>query len=687
MRLKKIILHNVRSYTDTEIDFPGGSLLLSGEAGSGKSSILQSVEFALFGPGKGKDGISMDSLLRRGKEEAFVQLFFSLDGKEIEIKRSIKRKASKIQQSEGHITVNGHTEKLSADELRTRVLQLFNYPLEFVKKGKGLPFHYTVYTQQEQMKSILLEGADLRLNTLRRVFGVDKYKIIKENSDIFSSALRDSIKEKEGVISDLLDKQEQLRVKEQNRRENAQELEKVEKELEKAKKELESQKKELEKHEVEIEEARKNKEMLVAKQTEMQSSKERVTRKVQEITVLAEEIAKAQIGKFDEQAFSDLTAKIKDLNELARQKEVEIRNLIQASSKAETKKDSASELKEKITRVDVCPECGQKVTEEHKHEIDDKANREIKDAEGKIKEILSLKQRKEQEKEKSEQERQQLEAREKELRELKIRTDTLKEKQERKERLEKEKQELAARIVEIEKEITSLVELVEKVKEKEDVYRKTKEKYELLREREKDFEVKTVSGARLIKIIDSDLALLREEIAKKEKAKQNMLYLKELREWISKDFTEILLKIEQSVLATLHSQFDSLMKKWFSMLIDEPEISVRLDSEFSPIVEQAGYDTDYSHLSGGERTAVALAYRLALNQVINSLISQIKTKDLLILDEPTEGFSHSQLDRMRNVFQGLQLKQLIIISHNPKMEGFVDNIIRIRKEGHVSKVA
>ena len=108
------------------------------------------------------------------------------------------------------------------------------------------------------------------------------------------------------------------------------------------------------------------------------------------------------------------------------------------------------------------------------------------------------------------------------------------------------------------------------------------------------------------------------------------MYLNELKDWMSVDFFDILQKIEQSVFATLHSQFDTLLKKWFSMLVEEPEISIRLNADFSPVVEQAGFDTEYSHLSGGERTAVALAYRLALNQVINSLIWMSQQKDFPI---------------------------------------------------------
>ena len=46
------------------------------------------------------------------------------------------------------------------------------------------------------------------------------------------------------------------------------------------------------------------------------------------------------------------------------------------------------------------------------------------------------------------------------------------------------------------------------------------------------------------------------------------------------------------------------------------------------------YELDYEFLSGGERTAIALAYRLSLNQVINSVLSRLKTGNLIILDEP-----------------------------------------------------
>ena len=120
--------------------------------------------------------------------------------------------------------------------------------------------------------------------------------------------------------------------------------------------------------------------------------------------------------------------------------------------------------------------------------------------------------------------------------------------------------------------------------------------------------------------------------------------------------------------------------------MEEENISVRLDDEFTPVIEQNDYETSIEYLSGGERTSLALAYRLALNKVINNIIGGIKTKDLIILDEPTDGFSTDQLDKVKAVFDQLNIRQSIIVSHENKIESFVSNIMKISKDEHVSSV-
>ena len=134
----------------------------------------------------------------------------------------------------------------------------------------------------------------------------------------------------------------------------------------------------------------------------------------------------------------------------------------------------------------------------------------------------------------------------------------------------------------------------------------------------------------------------------------------------------------------LRNEFSKFFSEWFSMLVPET-FNVRLDDQFTPIIEQHDYELDYAYLSGGERTAIALAYRLSLNQVLNSILSNLKTKGIVILDEPTDGFSDQQLDKMREVLEELDMAQLIIVSYEQKIEGFVENVIKLSKQSGVSQ--
>ena len=99
-----------------------------------------------------------------------------------------------------------------------------------------------------------------------------------------------------------------------------------------------------------------------------------------------------------------------------------------------------------------------------------------------------------------------------------------------------------------------------------------------------------------------------------------------MENWVSKDFLDVIGFIERNVLVKLKDEFSKLFNEWFSILVSEV-FTVRLDDSFTPIIEQQDYELDYNFLSGGERTAIALAYRLALNQTINSILSQIKTRN------------------------------------------------------------
>ena len=122
MRIKKIVLENIRSYVREEIEFPEGKVLLSGNIGSGKSSILLSIEFALFGVLRSE--LSGASLLRNGEDRGSVKLFLEVGGKDVEIFRALKRSSSSVSQDAGYIVVDGLRKDGTATELKQAVIEL-----------------------------------------------------------------------------------------------------------------------------------------------------------------------------------------------------------------------------------------------------------------------------------------------------------------------------------------------------------------------------------------------------------------------------------------------------------------------------------------------------------------------------------------------------------------------------------
>src|SRR3989338_7231539 len=203
MILNKIKLHNIRSYIDTEVSFSEGTTLVAGDVGSGKSSILLAIDFALFGITPNLPG---ETLLRNGAKSGHVEMAFNVEGKNITIRRGLARNKS-IAQDDCQIKINGNLLRCTPTEIKQHVITLLNYPKELVTKSKNLIYRYTVYTPQEEMKKILQEENEIRVDTLRKVFGIDKYKRIRENADIFSDYLKEIIDVEFNNVDELMKKE------------------------------------------------------------------------------------------------------------------------------------------------------------------------------------------------------------------------------------------------------------------------------------------------------------------------------------------------------------------------------------------------------------------------------------------------------------------------------------------------
>ena len=186
--------------------FPKGSILLSGDIGSGKTTVLLAIEFALFGLQPSQKG---SSLLRSDAEEGSVELECEIEGQTVIIARTLKKSRKSITQDYASITIGSEKFEESVSEIKSRVLKILNYPSEFSKKT-NLLYKFTVYTPQEEMKHIILDDKESRLHIPRKVFDIDKYRRISDNAKLYSRFVKEQCKQKEGRISDLDSKKTHL---------------------------------------------------------------------------------------------------------------------------------------------------------------------------------------------------------------------------------------------------------------------------------------------------------------------------------------------------------------------------------------------------------------------------------------------------------------------------------------------
>ena len=166
--------------------------------------------------------------------------------------------------------------------------------------------------------------------------------------------------------------------------------------------------------------------------------------------------------------------------------------------------------------------------------------------------------------------------------------------------------------------------------------------------------------------------------------------LRELRDleakasWLAGPFREALLLMEQRILAQAQSAFQRDFGRFFRALIDDPLLEARVGAGFDPTVLIHGEWTPADALSGGERTALALAFRLALGRVVRTMGSlHLNT---LILDEPTDGFSPEQIVRMGELLRALGLPQVILVSHESQLASVADHVAQAFKVNGRSEV-
>lgn len=680
MKIKRLKVRNLRSYENAEIVFPEGSVLLAGNVGSGKTTILLAIEYALFGLQAGQRGAA---LLRNGEEIAEVSLECEIEKKNVLIERRLKKESKSITSDYAAITIDGVKNEYSTTELKTKILGLLGYPLEFVKKT-NLLYKYTVYTPQEQMKHIILEDAETRFSVLRNVFGIDKYKTIRDNASTILLRFKDEIKSLQTEVK-LIESDKSLQKEVRTR------LDLIDKELLETGILLNKQIQMRKLMEKETEEVGKNireKEILekeVEKTSILVASKQEILLNIEKEEREIDKSMKDLGIRFDKDKYISLIAQLNKEKQRRELLELSYIRTNAISQSLEHQKKEAQLKKDSVFSLAICPTCLQDVPTAHKHNI-------LNETENKLSELKKQTEKNEEERIALNIERDNIKA---EIALLEKNREDMEIQKSREQFLFQSKtklEELSKKKEHTKKDISLLIAHLDSLKNQilrfssfDIVYRRKSEELKQAFRHEKEIEISIAQLNKEKEILNKETERISKSIQLKEKTRTKLNNLSEISDWISSYFLVMVNFIERQVMIKLRREFSKLFSSWFNMIAGDA-FEIQLDENFTPLIMQGGVEMEYAFLSGGERTAIALAYRLALNQTINSVFSTINTKDIIILDEPTEGFSEAQIDKVRDVLEQLKVEQLIIVSHEAKIEGFVDHILRISKVSDISSI-
>ena len=532
MILKKLVVENFRSYENQTVNFPSGSTLFSGDIGTGKTSILLAIEFALFGLQPSQKG---NSLLRNGADESKVILNFEIEGKEIVIERTLKRKKNSVNQDYVSIIIDNEKFEESISEIKSKILNLLNYPKEFTKKT-NLLYKFTVYTPQEEMKQIILESRDIRLNILRHVFGIDKYKRIEENSSILTGKLRERIRINEALLGNVEEIKSGLKEKEILVLKFREDFIDSEKNYNEAVKEREIKEKNLD----EIQNRLKEREKILSESEKINllinEKRGQVLRYSNDIKTIAEQIEEFEKLKFSEEGYDSVKMRIKVQKSKQEDMSKEYMELAGKIKSLENKKSETEFLLKKIFGIEKCPTCLQQVSQDYKKNILDNADNEIKILNSSVYECLKRKKDLEEKIKAVNNFIDKFEEVKREMEILKIKLDNLNEKR--------------ARILEMEKQITVLNEDIFMLMNQNKIMNeeiKNYEKYDMIfserekelrhfKEIEKEAAVKRAEINKEINFLEMQIKELKEKITKKEEIKIQTERLKSLENLIAGRF-------------------------------------------------------------------------------------------------------------------------------------------------------